>query len=100
LLHSDHFFNKKNKNIERKIFNSYPIYLKHTIFHDDDIMKRIRLKEITERFFAYDKFREKGNRYFNKKKYVEAIGFYERALSCFKWLELKDEEEEEKLLKK
>ncbi|EGR30006.1 hypothetical protein IMG5_144800 [Ichthyophthirius multifiliis] len=100
LLDSDPLLIQQNKKkkIDRKIFNSYPIYLKHTIFHDDDLMKKIRLKEITERFFAYDKFRERGNRYFNKQKITTALYYYERALSCFKWLELIDEEDEKKKL--
>jgi len=36
---------------------------------------------------AYEQLREKGNKKFNKGKYYEAIEFYERALSLFKWLE-------------
>lgn len=74
--------------------------MKHTLLHDDEIIKRIRIKEVTERFFAYDKYRERANRYFNKNKYNSAIYFYERAISCFKWLELKDEENESKKKKK
>jgi len=36
---------------------------------------------------AYEQLREKGNKKYNKGKYYEAIEFYERALSLFKWLE-------------
>lgn len=79
----------------RKIFDSYPIYLKHSLFHNDETMHTIRKKDIVERFFAYDKFRERANRLFNKKKYSEAIYLYERALSCFKWLEIKEDSEDD-----
>lgn len=65
------------------------------MFHDDEGMSKIRKKDTVERFFAYDKYRERGNRLYNKKKYSDAIFLYERALSCFKWLEMKDESDNE-----
>ena len=79
----------------RRIFEKYPIYLKHTLFYDEEVLQRMRNKDVVERFFVYDKFRERGNRLFNKQRFDEAIFLYERALSCFKWLELKDEPDEE-----
>lgn len=88
ILHS-----KPAKN--RRIFEKYPIYLKHTLFYDEEVLKRMRNKDVVERFFVYDKFRERGNRLFNKQRFDEAVFLYERALSCFKWLELKDELDEE-----
>jgi len=44
----------------------------------------------------YDKLREKGNKYFNKGKYAEALEYYERALSLFKWLEHYEEEDDKR----
>lgn len=88
ILHS-----KPAKN--RRIFEKYPIYLKHTLFYDEEVLQRMRNKDVVERFFVYDKFRERGNRLFNKQRFDEAVFLYERALSCFKWLELKDELDEE-----
>lgn len=44
----------------------------------------------------YDRFREKGNKELFKKNYDVALAYYERALSCFKWLEYREEVEEEK----
>jgi len=55
---------------ERKIFDSYPIYLKHTIVHDEENMKKVRTLEVAKRFFIYDKFREKGNKEFYKGNYA------------------------------
>lgn len=46
----------------------------------------------------YEKLREKGNKYFNKGKYAEALDYYERALSLFKWLEHSEEDTTEKTL--
>ncbi|KAL4487098.1 hypothetical protein ABPG72_001550 [Tetrahymena utriculariae] len=80
----------------RKIFDSYPIYLKHTLFHEEDFMKKVRQKEVVERFLVFDKYRERGNRLFNKQKYEEALRLYERALSCYRWLEIVDLDEDEK----
>ena len=36
---------------------------------------------------AYEQLREKGNKYYNKGKYHEALDYYERAMSLFRWLE-------------
>lgn len=46
----------------------------------------------------YEKLREKGNKYFNKGQYAEALDYYERALSLFKWLEYFEEDTTEKSL--
>lgn len=58
-------------------------------------MQKARRCEISQRFFVYDQFREQGNKRFYKGLYQDAIFFYEYALSCFKWLEIIDEDEEE-----
>jgi hypothetical protein len=59
---------------KRKDFDKYPIYLKHTIFHnEDENMKKVRELEISHRFFIYDKFRESGNKAFIKGKLSEAV---------------------------
>lgn len=36
---------------------------------------------------AYEELREKGNKYFNKGKYLKALDYYERAYSLFIWLD-------------
>ncbi|KRX00116.1 hypothetical protein PPERSA_07223 [Pseudocohnilembus persalinus] len=90
---------------ERKVFDSYPIYLKHSLMIDDDEnMKKVREMEISKRFFCYDRFREKGNKEYYKGNYETALSFYERAYHCFRWLSYKppkddsesDEEEQTK----
>ena len=53
----------------------------------DENMKKVRELEVAQRFFVYDKLREKGNKEFNRGNYEESIQYYERAMSCFKWLE-------------
>lgn len=56
---------------------------------DDENMKKVHDLEIASRFFIYDKFREKANKYYFKNDLVNCQSYYERALSCFKWLEYK-----------
>ena len=61
-------------------------------------MKKARTLETSHRFFVYDKFKDYGNKNYNKGLYKDAISYYERALSCYKWLEVKDEPDEEEKL--
>lgn len=63
---------------ERNNFDNYPIYLKHTLYHDDEHMKKTRTLEVSHRFFIYDKFKDQGNKSFNKGNYSEAVVYYER----------------------
>jgi len=76
----------------RQNFDKYPIFLKHTLFHKEDTFSKVRKMEASQRFFVYDKFREQGNKKYNRKNPQEAIGYYEHALSCFKWLEIKKDD--------
>jgi len=80
----------------RNNFDSYPIFLKHTLFHNEEKFEKIRKLEVAHRFFVYDKFREQGNKKYNRNKPEEALSLYEHALSCFKWLEIKKDEKKEK----
>jgi len=79
----------------REKFESYPVFLKHTLFHNEEQFEKIRKLEVAHRFFIYDKFRERGNRKYNRNHPAEAISLYEHALSCFKWLEVKKDDKKE-----
>jgi tetratricopeptide (TPR) repeat protein len=68
------------------------------LFFNGEDYKKVRGIECCSRFLPYEKLREKGNKYFNKGKYTEALDYYERALSLFKWLEQFEEENTEKSL--
>lgn len=72
--------------IERKKWNDYPNYLKHTVFHSGEDIEKARKMEIGHKFFIVDNLREKGNRKFRKGKIDEAIQFYERGVSVLRWL--------------
>jgi len=79
----------------RTKFDSYPIFLKHTLFHDEEKFAQVRKMELSQRFFVYDNFREQGNKKYSRGRYTEAIALYEHALSCFRWLQVKKEEKKE-----
>lgn len=48
----------------------------------------------------YDQLKEKGNKHFYKGLYKDALVFYEKALSCIKYLEIVDEDDDFSLHKK
>lgn len=47
---------------------------------------------------AYEHLREKGNKKFNKGKFYEALEFYERAMSLYRWLEYCEPQNESSVL--
>lgn len=73
--------------VSREVFDRYPIYLQHTLFYNGEDYKKVRGLECCSRFMAYEELREKGNKYYNKGKYYQALDYYERAFSLFRWLE-------------
>ena len=75
-----------SETMKRETFENYPIYLKHTVFHTDEKMEKIRTLEIGHRFFIYDKFREKGNKEYNKGNFESALVFYQQ-VSCSSYCE-------------
>jgi hypothetical protein len=38
---------------------------------------------------AFEELRERGNRRYNRGKYLRALDYYEKAMSLFRWLEYK-----------
>jgi len=41
-----------NLSDKRKVFDQYPIYLKHTLYIVDENLAKLRTMEINQRFFA------------------------------------------------
>lgn len=75
----------------REKWNSYPVYLKHSLFYHDDKFEKARTLEVGHRFFIFDKFKEEGNKSMTKGDYRAAVSYYEQAFSLVKWLELKED---------
>ena len=80
LLSYKGLLNKNENNEDTKSFEKYPIFLKHTLFHKEEQMKKIRSLEVGQKFFIYDRFREKANKCYDKGNYDEAIGLFEHVL--------------------
>lgn len=69
---------EKAEKSSRKKFNEYPIYLRNTIFHNDEETLKLRELSITERAFIWDKYKAHGNKNYHKNNIKKALFFYER----------------------
>lgn len=67
---------KKPQSITRDKFNCFPIYLQHTLFFTGEDFKKVRTFECCSRFLAYEELREKGNKHFNKGRFLKALDYY------------------------
>lgn len=47
-------FDTKKVRFNREKFDSYPIFIKHSLFHDEEQMLKVRKLDISQRFFIYD----------------------------------------------
>lgn len=81
-------FRKKTKNLR-----NYPRHLRNTLFIKDERIEKIRNREFTLVFFAYDEIKDKANKLYKQKNYKLAISYYTFAYSILKWLEFKKQEE-------
>lgn len=86
----------ESNSVGREKWESLPIFFKHTLFHNEEKMGKIRKLEVAHRFFIYDKFREQAHKRLNKGRPEEALGLFEHALSCFKWVKYKEKKKEKK----
>lgn len=84
---------------KRKVFEKYPIFLKHTLLHPDQINK-VRNADFGNAFFVFDDIKTEGNLYYEDKEYYTALDYYEQAYSCFQWLEFVDPDKKDKILNK
>ena len=73
-----------------KTLRNYPKHLRNTLFLKDERIRKIRNKEFTIVFFAYEEIKDKANKLFKKKVFRKAINYFIFAYSLFKWLELKE----------
>lgn len=81
-------FSKREK--ETALLDSLPFIMKHSLFLDPVMMGRMReLTDIGQLFFIGDDTKIKGNRFYDKGRYYDALDAYEQVLGCFLWLEPK-----------
>lgn len=62
----------------REKWDSYPNFLKHTVFYTSKDFERVRKMEIGHKLFILDKFKMKGNKCYARKKFELAITYYEK----------------------
>ncbi len=82
-----------------KKVRSLPLPLLHTLFASDEV-KALRYKPFSGLFQHFEKIKEKANKAYNEKKYMDAIEIYEQILAVFKWVEFKDTAKNEEFFKK
>ena len=84
-----------------KKIRNLPRHLKYTLFyHNQKELKEVHKFEFPRVFFIYDEIRQKGIRYYNRKKYREALEYLNYAYGLMKWIEFKDIKRQENFLKK
>jgi hypothetical protein len=77
---------------------SLPYLVKHTLFQETDMMKKMRdLADIGQLFFITDDTKIRGNKAYDLGNYYEALDVYEQVLGCYIWMEFVDEEFKEKI---
>lgn len=76
---------------KREKFLGYPKHLKLTLFIDDPKIEKIRKMEFMQRYMVIDEIKELGNEAYFNSDYLKAIGTYNKAYACLKWLEFKDD---------
>lgn len=65
---------------QRKEFDNYPVFLKHTLLHPDGLNK-VRSADFGNAFFVFDDLKTEGNLYYEDQEYYTALEFYEQVFS-------------------
>ena len=93
---SDEEFLEKTEKIRKM-----PRHLKYTIFYQNkDTLKDIHKEIFPKVFFLYDEIKQKGIRYYNRKKFRECLECMNYAYGLMKWIEFKDPKKEKNFLVK
>ena len=82
-----------------KKIRSLPRHLKYTLFYQHPKeLPEVHKFEFPKVFFFYDEIRQKGIRYYNRKKYRETLEYLNYAYGLMKWIEFKDRKRQENFL--
>ena len=71
------------KDYNREVWDTYPIYLKHTVFHESEDWDTARKMEIGHRFFIAQNLKDRANKRFKRGHYHRAISLYEKVSEAF-----------------
>ena len=78
-----------------------PRHLKYTLFYQaQPELENIHKLEFPKVFFMFDELKQKGIRYYNRRKFREALEYFNYAYGLMKWVEFKDKERQKNFIKK
>ena len=100
----DFFFdliNYKTKDLinKSKKIRNIPKFIRNTLFLNDDSIKRVRKMNFNQSFIIGEQLKETTEKLYKEGNYYEALQQYNLIYSLFRWLEFKDKEKGEALLK-
>lgn len=74
-----------------KKMRKYPRHMRYTLFYQaQEKLQEVHKAEFPRVFFIYDDIKQKGIRFYNRKKYREALEHMNYAYGLLKWIEFKD----------
>ena len=85
-------------NKSKKIRN-LPKFIRNTLFLNDDSIKRVRKMNFSQSFIVGEQLKESTEKIYKEGNYYEALQQYILIYSLFRWLEFKDKNKEQTLLK-
>ena len=93
--------NYKTKDLvnKSKKIRNIPKFIRNTLFLNDDAIKRVRKMNFSQSFIVGEQLKESTEKIYKEGNYYEALQQYNLIYSLFRWLEFKDKNKEEALLK-
>ena len=76
-------------------------HLKYTLFYQNQKeLEEIHKLHFPKIFFMFDELKQKGIRYYNRRKFREALEYFNYAYALLKWVEFKDKERQKNFIVK
>ena len=93
--------NYKTKDLvnKSKKIRNLPKFIRNTLFLNDDSIKRVRKMNFSQSFIVGEQLKESTEKIYKDGNYYEALQQYILIYSLFRWLEFKDKNKENILLK-
>ena len=93
--------NYKTKDLvnKSKKIRNLPKFIRNTLFLNDDSIKRVRKMNFSQSFIVGEQLKESTEKIYIEGNYYEALQQYILIYSLFRWLEFKDKNKEQTLLK-
>ena len=82
-----------------KKIRALPKFIRNTLFLNDDSIKRVRKMNFSQSFIVGEQLKESTEKIYKEGNYYEALQQYILIYSLFRWLEFKDKNKENTLLK-